>query len=245
LIRQIAREATAEAPPSAVLGCWVSPGWRIGLSVEGFDDWPAADDCDPGHAGIVGALVARRHRPGRVSVCGYLVDTWCLGVKNALGPRLMNERRLPELRERLFAAFDADPVQAPIELVQHLVWGAVDYARTLGYPTTTSGLLGIISNHRRDRAQSGSARTEGRSMSRARMTMPHGTCERSSSRSAGATSHSRCPYLSGFSISREEESRRPVLLTVAGSHSPRSRRLPEGRVGPPRGLTSPPAAWTG
>jgi hypothetical protein len=33
LIRQIAREATAEAPPSAVLGCWVSPGWRIGLSV--------------------------------------------------------------------------------------------------------------------------------------------------------------------------------------------------------------------
>jgi hypothetical protein len=101
--------------------------------VQGFDDWPAADHCQPGHGGIVGALVARRHRPGRVSVCGYLVDTWCLGVKNALGPRLMNERRLPELRESFFAAFDADPVQAPIELVQHLVWGAVEYARTLGF----------------------------------------------------------------------------------------------------------------
>jgi hypothetical protein len=136
LIRQIAREVTAEAPPSPVVGCWVSPGWQIGLSVEGvqgFDDWPAADDCQPGHGGIVGALVARRHRPGKVSVCGYLVDTWCLGVKNALGPEMMNERRLPEFRGRFFAAFDADPLPAPIELVQHLVWGAVEYARGLGF----------------------------------------------------------------------------------------------------------------
>jgi hypothetical protein len=45
----------------------------------------------------------------------------------------MNERRLPEFRRRFFAAFDADPVQAPIELVQHLVWGAVEYARGLGF----------------------------------------------------------------------------------------------------------------
>jgi len=135
LIRQIAREATMQAPLSSVVGCWVSPGWSIGLRVEGFADWPttAPEDCEPGHGGIAGALVARRHRPGRVSVCGYLVDTWCLGVKNALGPRLMNEGRLPEFRERFFAAFDADPMQAPIELVQHLVWGAVEYARMLGF----------------------------------------------------------------------------------------------------------------
>ena len=115
LIRQIAREATMQAPLSSVVGCWVSPGWSIGLRVEGFADWPttAPEDCEPGHGGIAGALVARRHRPGRVSVCGYLVDTWCLGVKNALGPRLMNERRLPEFRERFFAAFDADPVRQP------------------------------------------------------------------------------------------------------------------------------------
>jgi hypothetical protein len=45
----------------------------------------------------------------------------------------MNDRRLPEFRERFFAAFDADPVQAPIELVRHLVWGAVEYARGLGF----------------------------------------------------------------------------------------------------------------
>jgi hypothetical protein len=45
----------------------------------------------------------------------------------------MNDRRLPEFRESFFAAFDADPVQAPIELVRHLVWGAVEYAHELGF----------------------------------------------------------------------------------------------------------------
>ena len=121
-----------QAPMPSVLRCWISPGWHIGLSVDEFGDWPRLDDCGPGLGGIAGALVACHHRPGRVSVCGYLVDTWCLGVKNALGPRLMNDRRLPRIRERFFAAFDADPVPAPIELVRHLVWGAVGTAHGVG-----------------------------------------------------------------------------------------------------------------
>lgn len=133
VIRQIARESSTEGTVPSVLGCWVSPGWHIGLGVEEFGDWPRPDDCESGHGGIVGALVARHFRPGRVSVCGYLVDTWCLGVKNALGPRLMSDRRLPEFRKTFFGAFDGEPVQAPIELVRHLVWGAVDYARGLGF----------------------------------------------------------------------------------------------------------------
>lgn len=41
--------------------------------------------------------VARRHRTNRLSVCGYLVDSYCLGVKNALGPRVMRDRDLPRL----------------------------------------------------------------------------------------------------------------------------------------------------
>ena len=73
-----------------------------------------------------------------MSVCGYLVDTWCLGAKNALGPKLMNEHRLPEFRERFFAAFDADPMQAPIELVQHLVWGAGGHLEPLQGPSAIS-----------------------------------------------------------------------------------------------------------
>lgn len=78
-------------------------------------------------------LVARRAPRRKVSVCGYLVDTHCLGVKNALGPRLMDEGRLPEFARRYFAAFQALPLRAPLELAQHLVLGAEQYARELGF----------------------------------------------------------------------------------------------------------------
>ncbi|MDQ3607714.1 MAG: hypothetical protein M3459_02265 [Actinomycetota bacterium] len=70
---------------------------------------------------------------GRVSACGYLVDTHGLGVKNALGPRPMKQHRLPEFVRRYFVAFDGAPLAAPLELAPHLVLGAVDYARELGF----------------------------------------------------------------------------------------------------------------
>ena len=85
--------------------------------------------------GVACVVVARRHRPQRVSVCGYLVDVYCLGVKNALGPQIVNERDLPAFLRRFFAPFDqvSAPRAAPLELARHLVRGAVDYARGLGF----------------------------------------------------------------------------------------------------------------
>ncbi len=133
LVRTIARD-TAE-PEGAVAGCWVSPGWSNGLTVDGHEDWPDGTPPDEGAEGLVGVIVARRHRPQRVSVCGYLVDTYCLGVKNALGPEVVNDRELPSFLQQFFVAFptlDA-PVEVPLELARHLVWGAVDYARALGF----------------------------------------------------------------------------------------------------------------
>jgi hypothetical protein len=39
-------------------------------------------------------------------MCGYLADVYCLGVKNALGPQIMNERDLPAFRPRFFTPFN-------------------------------------------------------------------------------------------------------------------------------------------
>ena len=82
LVRALAEERSAAATEPAVAGCWVSPGWSIGLGLEGFADWPGLGVSCPGQSGLVAVLVAREHRYGRVSVCGYLVDTWCLGVQD-------------------------------------------------------------------------------------------------------------------------------------------------------------------
>ncbi len=135
LMRDIAREAAADEPEPVVTGCWVSPGWSAGLTVAGHEVWPDLNAANHAASGLVGVVVARRHRPRRVSVCGYLVDVYCLGVKNALGPDVVNDRDLPAFLRTFFSAFgDVEaPIEAPLDLARHLVWGAVDYARELGF----------------------------------------------------------------------------------------------------------------
>ncbi len=128
--------ASPELSPGekAVLGCWVSPGWSDGLGVPGHPEWLAGESRNPGSAGLAGVVVAREHRRGTVSVCSYLIDVYCLGVKDVIGPKIINDGlELLTLTRRFFSAFDAAPVPAPLELARHLVLGAVDYALDLGF----------------------------------------------------------------------------------------------------------------
>jgi hypothetical protein len=73
--------AQAEAPGPALAGCWISPSWSTGLTVSDHPGWPLHEDPAAGTDGLAAVLVARRHRHGKVSVCGYLADVYCLGVK--------------------------------------------------------------------------------------------------------------------------------------------------------------------
>ncbi len=98
---------------------------------------------------MAAVAVARRHRSHRVSVCGYLVDTHCLGVKDTLGPRIMDEGGLPGFVRLFFGAFEhiGPPLAAPLELAQQVVFGAVEAARRLGFEpardfAATAGHLG-------------------------------------------------------------------------------------------------------
>jgi hypothetical protein len=135
LVRQVAEERPIQPVDEAhgLVGCWVSPGWDQGLSVARHIDWPGQGGAYPETAGKVAVLVAQRQRPGKVSACGYLVDTYCLGVKNALGPYRCNDWELAGFVEEFFGAFEGDPVPAPLDLARHLVLGGVEYARSLGF----------------------------------------------------------------------------------------------------------------
>jgi hypothetical protein len=133
LVRIVAGEQAPKEP--AVAGCWVSPGWSVGLIVDEDRDWPDREGCGTEGVGAVAVLLARedpRHT-SKVSVCGYLVDTYCLGVKNALGPWRMDHNELAQLVRDYFDAFDGPPVRVPVDLARHLVWGAVKFARGLGF----------------------------------------------------------------------------------------------------------------
>ncbi|WP_164842293.1 hypothetical protein [Actinoplanes solisilvae] len=140
LIRQVSEASQAQADPAdrALLGCWISPGWSVGLGLEGEAvQWGAADPLRTEEqvttGGLAQALIVRRERASRVTVCGFLVDTYCLGVKACTGPETMAAGSVDDYRRSFFEAFDAPEVPAPLELVQHLVHGGVAYARGLGF----------------------------------------------------------------------------------------------------------------
>src|SRR5580704_14883885 len=77
LIRAVAAaQPKREAP---LVGCWVNRGWAAGLTVTGHADWPGAGaTAESDQSGLVTILVAR-DAGSSVSICGYLVDVWCLG----------------------------------------------------------------------------------------------------------------------------------------------------------------------
>jgi hypothetical protein len=138
LIRAIgATTPTREAP---LAGCWVTDHWADRLTVTGHAEWPGMTAVEDGSqrsagdgSGLVGVLVAR-DTGSTATACGYLVDAWCLGVKDTLGPTSMERRKLPEFVNRFFSTWRSrPPVPAPLELARHLTFGAVDYARGLGF----------------------------------------------------------------------------------------------------------------
>ncbi len=136
LVRVVAAERDAVAGEPEVAGCWINVGWSAGLSVDQSRGWAddkaeAASQEDLG--GLVSVLVARRHRWDKVSVCGYLADAYCLGVKNVRGPEIKNELDLRQFLPDYYVAYPHGWQDAPIELARHIVFGAVEYARGLGF----------------------------------------------------------------------------------------------------------------
>jgi len=138
LVRQVAELDQARSGPSerVLAGCWVNPGWSRGLDLSAI---PHAASTDPprvdssGTQGLVGVLLARQERASRTTVCGFLVDVYCLGVKNAIGPLTMGVGSVDTYRRAYFQAYDSPGVPIPVELAQQLVHGAVAYARELGF----------------------------------------------------------------------------------------------------------------
>lgn len=147
LVNEITAVDIPETSDPNLLGCWVSPGWSSGLKVHDHPEWRDIEDPNSGPGGMAAVLVARRHRTNRVSVCGYLVDTHCLGLKDVLGPRILSDRDLPAFVAMYFEAFEAAgrPLRAPLELAQHLVHGSIGAARRLGFEAHRD--FGEVSDH--------------------------------------------------------------------------------------------------
>ena len=82
--------------------------------------------------GFAQVFVSRIDRQ-KLVVCSYLVDYWCLGVKDALPPKKMDRLQYETTVKFTSGNFDEDFEEITLAQAQSIVFGAVDYAAGLGF----------------------------------------------------------------------------------------------------------------
>ncbi len=124
----LARAAAGELDP--VVECLVNAG-----SVERLFGDSAAQEPEDENDVINGlALVSVTRHAGfnRYTVCTYLVDLWCMGVKDTLSPRKIDPGEYKQFIDYVYRGFNEQTEQITLEQAQAIVLSAVDYANQLG-----------------------------------------------------------------------------------------------------------------
>ncbi len=85
-------------------------------------------------AGGLGLVVVTRSKGyNRFVTATYLIDYWCLGVKDAIPPRNCNDSQYKNFVRHAYSQFPQGYEEISLEQAQALVWGAIAYAKTLGF----------------------------------------------------------------------------------------------------------------
>ena len=89
------------------------------------------DESGMGGLGIV--LVARTTGYKRFVVCTYMVDYWCLGLKDTMGEKKLNDIKYQQFLKTVYRGFPDGYCEIALEQAQAIVYGAIDYAADLGF----------------------------------------------------------------------------------------------------------------
>ena len=103
--------------------------------IQHADDYPVEAcylNADWKEQGLARIVVTRSQENRKIMVAAFLVDIFCLGVKNAfcnegLGRRQIEAQLLPGYYQ------NEEPTRVGINYVKEIIYGAVDYARGLGF----------------------------------------------------------------------------------------------------------------
>ena len=90
-------------------------------------------DLDEGEGvGGFAQILLAREDGNRITVASYLVDYWCLGVKDVVPPETMGTSSYQRFRRIATERFEEPFIEIALEQAQSIIYGAVDYARNLG-----------------------------------------------------------------------------------------------------------------
>ena len=80
----------------------------------------------------LGSVIISRVERGKLSLCTFLVDYWCLGIKDADGPRRVDMPEYEFRRDAMYSRYEGRYRHITVEQAQAIVYGAKEYAATLG-----------------------------------------------------------------------------------------------------------------
>ncbi len=83
--------------------------------------------------GLAQLVVTRAKPSGKYLVGVYLVDVWCLGVKNTFFQPNFDQDELNELLEQIAEPEDHGKYQVGYEWTHRLIYDSIDYAESLGF----------------------------------------------------------------------------------------------------------------
>ncbi len=103
-------QALLHARDYPIYGCWIMAGWQ--------------------DSGITPVVVAREPEPGKIMFGVYMVDIYCLGIKDVFTRTDFSlnrfERELPKLCSE-------SPEKCSLELAHEVIYGGLEYAAKLGF----------------------------------------------------------------------------------------------------------------
>jgi hypothetical protein len=127
-----AQLAKSELPP--LLGCWINQGAKQHLLATNPPSLATKlfNRSDDGPSRGLAQIVLVRTEKNRYLVNSFLIDYWCLGVKDALSKKC-DRAKYEFLLNRTAQTFGEAMQEIPLEQAQAIVFGAVDYAASLGF----------------------------------------------------------------------------------------------------------------
>ena len=104
---------TGRARKLPIAECWISSDWK--------------------EAGICSIVIARKHATGNMTFGIYLVDTFCLGLKNSNPVFNKSEYEYEDLLDKIFDQHEEGKVAIDYALAHNIIYGAIAYAEDLGF----------------------------------------------------------------------------------------------------------------
>ena len=120
LARSAARPISSRGAPRRIRqarsfpidGCWTRSDWR--------------------EHGVTVVVIARRQPDGKITFGNYLVDLYCLGLKNTFADMDVPQREFR--RRHLKESFpDGKPIEITPALAHEIIYGSIEYARQFGF----------------------------------------------------------------------------------------------------------------